>query len=230
MRTFSKLPEPALVLRSQQPDTALQRTAAPPLRALAGQEMVETREYNVVSVMGPHAGEDSDAIFARKIADIRNAGRTFWVIRSHKAKPDMIQTIGSAIRGNSGEPLCAFLAPSAPGGAVPTKTSSAATEYSADRSEWQSLPAGITPVTGQITQSACALVFDQIVLCESSMLDLWQYADFFNPDQPVKIRQGASTVGVVCKDTFAHPDRMKSHIRQVIAVGRLTEPFAVWLK
>ena len=143
----------------------------------------------------------------------------------------MIQTIGSAIRDKSGDALCAFLAPSAPGGAVPTKTSSVATEYSADRSDWQSLPSGITPVTGQITQqSTCALVFDQLVLCESSMLDLWQYADFFNPDEPVKIRQGASTVCVVGKNTFAHPDRMKSHIRPVIAVGRLTEPFAVWLK
>jgi len=28
-----------------------------------------------------------------------------------------------------------------------------------------------------------------------------------------------------------HPaDRMKSHLRQVIAVGRLVHPFAVWLK
>ena len=87
---------------------------------------METQEYSVLSVMGPHAGEDSDVIFARKIADIRKAGRTFWVIRSHKAKPDMIQTIGSAVRTRSGALLCAFLAPSAPGGAIPTKTSSAA--------------------------------------------------------------------------------------------------------
>ena len=191
---------------------------------------METQEYSVVSVMGPHAGEDSDTIFARKIADIRNAGRTFWVIRSHKAKPDMIQTIGSAIRDRSGESLCAFLAPSSPGGAVPTKTSSVATQYSADRSAWQALPSGISPVTGQMTRSTCALVFDQLCLRESAVVDLWQYADFFNPEQAVKIRQGASTAGVVGKDTSTHPDRMKSHIRQVIATGRLVEPFAVWLK
>jgi 1,2-phenylacetyl-CoA epoxidase PaaB subunit len=49
--------------------------------------MMRTQEYNLFSVMGPHAGENSDAIFARKITDIRNAGRTFWVVRSHKAKP-----------------------------------------------------------------------------------------------------------------------------------------------
>ncbi len=192
--------------------------------------MMEAQEYSVLSVMGPHAGEESDAIFSRKIADIRNAGRTFWVVRSHKAKPDIIQTIGSAVRNRSGQPLCAFLAPSAPGGAVPTKTSSAASEYSADRSEWQALLASITPVTGQMTPNTCALVFDQLCLQESTVVDLWQYADFVDPAQSVKIRQGASTVGVVRGNTSKHPDRMKSHLRKVMAVGRLVEPFAVWLR
>lgn len=191
---------------------------------------MEAPDYSVVSVMGPHAGEGSDAIFARKMADIRNVGRTFWIVRSHKAKPDMVQTIGSAVRNRSGEPLCAFLAPSSPGGAVPTKTCSAATAYSIDRAQWQPVPDGITPVTGQLTPSTCALVFDHICLCESSVLDLWQYADFFSPGRPARIRQGASTVGVVRGDTSAHPDRMKSHLRQVMAVGRLVEPFAVWLR
>ena len=192
--------------------------------------MTRTQEYSVLSVMGPHAGEDSDAIFARKICDIRNAGRTFWVIRSHKAKPDMIQTISSVVRNKAAEPVCAFLAPSSPGGAVPTKTSSAATEYSADRSKWQALPADITPVTGQMMSNTCALVFDQLCLRESTVVDLWQYADFFKPEQPVKFRQGASTVGVLRGNTSTHPDRMKSHLRQVMAVGRLVEPFAVWLR
>ena len=193
-------------------------------------KMMETQEYNLFSVMGPHAGEDSDAIFARKIADIRNAGRTFWVVRSHKAKPGMIQTIGATVCAKSGEPLCAFLAPSSPGGAVPTKTSSAATEYSADQCEWQSLPASVTPVTGQMTPDTCALVFDQLCLRASAVVDLWQYADFFDSGQPVRIRQGASTLGVTPSDTSTHPDRMKSHLRQVLAVGRLVQPFAVWLR
>jgi hypothetical protein len=194
------------------------------------QEMMERQEYNLFSVMGPHAGEDSEAIFARKIADIRRAGRTFWVVRSHKAKPDMIQTIGATVCGRSCEPLCAFLAPSSLGGAVPTKTSSAATKYSADRCGWQPLPTSITAVTGQMTPSTCALVFDQLCLRASAIVDLWQYADFFAPEQPVRIRQGASTLGVIRGDTSKHPDRMKSHFRQVVAVGRLVPPFAVWLK
>lgn len=180
--------------------------------------------------MGPHAGEKSHAIFNRKIKDINNVGKTFWVIRSHKAKPDMVQAICNADRDQSTGPLCAFLEPSSVGGATPTKTSSVAAEYSTNLSKWEKFSNGIGPVTGQITRNTCALVFNQIVFPKLEVLDLWQYADFFNQEQPVKIRQGASTIGVVAKDTTTHPDRMKSRIRQVVAVGRLCEPFAVWLR
>lgn len=192
--------------------------------------MMETHVYSVLSVMGPHAGEDSEVIFARKIADIRNAGHTFWVIRSHKAKPDMIQMIGRAVRSKSLAPLCAFIAPSTPGGAVPTKTSSVAAEYSADRCEWKTIPANITPVTGRMSPNTGALVFDQIYHREFETVNLWDYAEFFNPEQPVRIQQGASTVGVMRGDTSTNARRMKSHLRQVMAVGRLVEPFAVWLR
>ena len=192
--------------------------------------MMEPKKYNVFSVMGPHAGENSDAIFKRKIADVKNVGRTLWVVRSHKAKPDMIQSVGATACDSSGELLCAFLAPSSPGGAVPTKTASAAIEYSADRREWSPIPHGMTGVTGKMTPSTCALAFDQLCLLTSAFVDLWQYADFFDPKQPVIIRQGASTLGVMRKDTSKHPNRMKSHLRQVIAVGRLAHPFAVWLR
>jgi len=192
--------------------------------------MMGTQEYSVISVMGPHAGEDSGAIFSRKMADIRNAGRTFWLIRSHKAKANAIQLIASIVCKKSSKPFCAFLAPSSPGGATPTKTASAAVEYSIDRLGWRRLPLDITPVTGRIGANTCALVFDQISLQETTVVDLWQYADFFHPDQPVIIRQGASTVGVARADTSMHPRRMKSRLRQVIAIGRLVEPFAVWLR
>lgn len=187
-------------------------------------------EYCIVSVIGPHAGEDSNTIFTRKIADIRNIGRTFWVVRSHKAKPDMIQRIGIDLRNKSREPLCAFIAPSSPGGAVPTKISAAAVAYSADRFKWQQFPSGLSPVTGQMSPNTCAVVFDQLWLQQSEVIDLWQYTDFFSPEKPVKIQQGASTLGVIPGDTSKHPERMKSNFRQVLAAGRLVEPFAVWLK
>jgi hypothetical protein len=191
---------------------------------------MEKLQYSLFSVMGPHAGEGSAEIFDRKIADVLTTGRTFWVIRSHKAKPDMVQTIGATVCATSGNPLCAFLAPSSPGGAAPTKTASAATAYSADHCVWNPLPSGIGPVTGQLTPGTCALVFDDISLQPSTAVDLWQYADFFAPGRPVTIRQGASTLGVTPHDTSSHPDRIKTHLRAVLAIGRLAHPFAVWLK
>lgn len=47
----------------------------------------------VISVMGAHAGEDSAAIFSRKIRDCREIGRTFWVAKSAKAHPAQVQAI-----------------------------------------------------------------------------------------------------------------------------------------
>ena len=48
----------------------------------------------VVSAMGDHAGEGIDAIFERKIADIRRTGKTFWLMKSPKARPGELQRHG----------------------------------------------------------------------------------------------------------------------------------------
>ncbi len=192
--------------------------------------MKETHKYAILSVMGPHAGEDTAAIFTRKIGDISRSGKTFWLVRSHMAKPDMIQKLCAAAVQQACNPLCLFLEPSSPGGAVPTKLDVAASEYSPDSLTWQPLPTGVGPVTGQITKSAYALVFDELTITQSEVVDLWDYANFFDPQQPIKIRQGASTVCAVGRDTRNHPNRMKSHLRSVIAIGRLAEPRAVWLR
>jgi hypothetical protein len=192
--------------------------------------MLKLSKYAVLSVMGPHAGEDSPTIFARKMADIRSIGKTFWLVHSHMAKPEMTQKLCLTSIQQACSPHCFFLEPSTSGGAVPTKSSCAASEYSDDFTIWHTLPAGLTPVTGKITPSACALVFDELTIQKSEIIDLWDYADFFNHQRPVTIRQGASTVCVIGEDTRNHPNKIKSHLRQVIAVGRLVKPYAVWLR
>jgi hypothetical protein len=192
--------------------------------------MKEIPKYVVLSVMGPHAGEDSDEIFTRKTADTRRSGRTFWLIRSHSAKPEMIHELCSSAIQQACIPLCLFLEPSSPGGSVPTKSNVADSEYSSDLLTWYPLPTGVGPVTGRITPSACALVFDKLTMRQSDMIDLWDYANFFDPQRPITIRQGASTVCAVGKDTRAYLNRMKSYLRRVIVIGRLAEPYAVWLR
>ena len=180
----------------------------------------------VISVMGAHAGEDAAAIFSRKIGDCREVGRTFWVAKSAKARPAQVQAICVASPG-----YVIFVEPATPGGARPTKESDSATEYSPDRATWLPLPSGIGPVTGQMDDSAAALVFDQLTTdVDHRTLDLWGYADAADSDKPLKFTLGLSTVCAVQKDMSGHPDRMKSRYRRIVAVARLAEPYCVWVR
>ena len=55
--------------------------------------------YIVISVMGPHCGDASEEIFERKLEDIDNLGIAFWPMKSHKAKPDLVQSMARQNRG-----------------------------------------------------------------------------------------------------------------------------------
>ncbi|OLS15515.1 MAG: hypothetical protein RBG13Loki_0854 [Promethearchaeota archaeon CR_4] len=47
----------------------------------------------VLSVPGPHAGEDMATILARKLRDIPLAGRTFWFHNTNVACPPYVQQL-----------------------------------------------------------------------------------------------------------------------------------------
>lgn len=179
----------------------------------------------VVSVMGAHAGEGVDTIFRRKIVDCEAFGRTFWVAKSAKARPEQVQALCA-----SGSGYVIFVEPASPGGVRPTTQAESAVEYSPDRVNWCSLPEGIGPVTGQMDDSAAALVFDALATDVDGTIDLWKYADRSDVSRPLKLVLGLSTLCAVRKDTSEHPDRMKSRERRVVAVGRLTRPYCVWLR
>ena len=86
----------------------------------------------VISVMGEHAGESVQTIFERKAADIQRIGKTFWLIRSPKARPDQIREVCKSIPSYG-----IFVEPASKGGARPTSDSFAAKEFSIDKKEWQ---------------------------------------------------------------------------------------------
>jgi hypothetical protein len=175
--------------------------------------------------MGDHAGEGVDAIFKRKIVDIQRTGKTFWLIKSPKARPAQVQEICRAIPA-----FTIFVHPAAKGGARPTTTETAAGEYSADGKSWHRLPQGIGLVTGKLDGGASALVFDNMETAASGILDLWGYADFSDPQKPLKFILGCSTVCAVRENMTSHSGRMKSRYRGVVAVARLAEPYCVWLR
>lgn len=186
-------------------------------------------KYLVISVIGPHAGESEDEIFKRKMDDIRKTGKTFWLIKSHKAKPDMVQSLCKEAEMHRGNSLTVFVEASSSTGARPTVTAKEAKEYSQDGVRWKGLPKGLSSVTGKIDNGTYALIFNQLKLV-NDVIDLWGYADFLRQDQPIKIFLGASTICAVRKNMSSHPLAPKSHCRKVIAIGKLCEPYCVWLR
>jgi hypothetical protein len=179
----------------------------------------------VISVMGAHAGEDAAVIFGRKITDCLETGRTFWVAKSARARPDQVQALCDSTPG-----YAIFIEPATPGGARPTRRSDDATAYSPDGATWLPLPIGMGPVTGHMDASATALVLDRLTTDVDLTLDLWRYADGADPDQPLRFALGRSTACAVQKDMSAHPGRMKSRYRRIVAVARLVEPYCVWVR
>jgi hypothetical protein len=179
----------------------------------------------VLSVMGHHAGEGSDEIFNRKKTDINRFGKTFWLMRSSKARPAQVQGMCVTI-----PTYTIFVEPATKGGARPTTAKDVAKEYSDDRVLWHRLPEGLSPVTGKLDSGATALVFDMMTTDESGTLDLWEYGELSENQKPIRFVLGCSTVGSIRKDTKSHPDRMKSRYRGIVAVARLADPFCVWVR
>jgi len=179
----------------------------------------------VVSVMGDHAGEGADAIFSRKKADIERTGKTFWLMRSPKARPKHVQLICSPIPAYT-----IFVEPATKGGARPTTREDAAIEYSDDGILWHRIPNGLSSVTGKLDASATALVFDMMTTDVGGTLDLWNYGELSDTDKPLKFILGCSTVCAFRKDTKLHPENMKSRYRRIIAVARLAHPYCVWVR
>lgn len=179
----------------------------------------------VVSVIGDHAGEGADVIFDRKNADIERMGKTFWLVRSPKARPTQVQTICKTI-----PTFTIFVEPATKGGARPTTEEDAAKEYSDDRVLWHRLPTGLSPVTGKLDTGATALVFDMMTTDVSGTLDLWDYEELSDIHRPLRFILGCSTVCAVRKDTKSHPEKMKSRYRGIVAVARLAYPHCVWVR
>jgi len=192
---------------------------------------MQNSRYAIISVIGPHAGEDENEIFKRKMSDIEVVGRTFWLIKSHKAKPNMVQAVCKQAQKEDHNVPCIFIQPFSLSGSTPTKISDSAKKFSTDNLMWSVLPSGLSPVTGKIKGSAYALIFNRLQL-KQGVLDLWAYADFLDPSKPLKIMQGGSTICALKMDTSSFPDakKIKSRFRGIVAVGNMQEPYAVWLK
>lgn len=200
----------------------------PPFNTMTEKTLLEdaiSAERCVLTVMGNHAGEGVAAIFQRKEADLQEVKVTFWLVKSPKATPALVQGLCA-----DGPAHVLFIAPAATRGARPTKGNARAAEYSADGITWHALPAGLGPVTGHLDSRAYALVFDELATVEDGTADLWSYADFAEADRPIKIMLGCSTVCAVRRKVIDHSEGLKSRFRKIVAVARLTAPFCVFVR
>ncbi len=186
-------------------------------------------KYIIISVMGPHASESEKEIFERKIKDVNKTGTTFWLMRSWQAKPPMVQDICLKAKEEGEKVVTIFVEPSSIGGATPTKTVEKSKFYSKNNKDWKAMPSGLTPVTGKMGSNAYALVFDSLKMSDGT-LDLWGYANFFEQAKPVKIMRGASTLCAMKKNMKNNKDRIQSHLRRIVAIGELCDPYGVWLR
>jgi hypothetical protein len=187
----------------------------------------------ILSVLGRHGGKDPVYILRDKRRDIKKVEMTFWAFQPSAAPPCLVQQL--AIQ-QAGTPVL-FIAPSRPNGQESKKDNSGpvsrdlAREYSADCKSWQPLPKGMGAVTGRLAPLGAALVLDFLEKApQGSLLNLLEYADFLDPMRAVRTDRGASTVCVQRQSTFGHPRAMLHPNRKLIAIGRLKEPYSVWLK
>ena len=182
-------------------------------------------KYLIISVIGSHAGESEADIFRRKQEEIKQAGKSFWLIKSHKAKTEHVQDICRTASRENQDVYCVFIEAAQKSGAIPTKNDSVAVKFSSDKIIWSDIPTGIK-VTGKIDKNTTALVFGTLEVIDEDDIDLWNYSDFLHDEQPIKIMQVSSTLCCIKKNNAG----MKSRYRKIVAIGKLKEPFAVWLK
>ena len=106
-----------------------------------------------------------------------------------------------------------------------------AESFSSDKIHWEKLSSELSPVTGKISTNSFTLVFDEMSLIEQDLkLDLWNYADFEDQKNPVLPKLGVSTICAVRKDMSQHPNKIKSNMRKIEAIARISPLGCVWVR
>ncbi len=152
--------------------------------------------------MGAHAGESADTIFRRKMVDCELFGRTFWVVKSSKARPEQVRGLCASRPG-----YVIFVEPADAGRGTPNHSGgSPRHEYSPDRINW-SLASRVYRASHGIEwmAHATALVFDLLLTDVDGTIHLWEYADRSDVSRPLRFALGLSTHCAVRRDTFGAP-------------------------
>jgi len=185
-------------------------------------------KYAIISVVGIHANEGIGHIFTRKIREARESGKTYWAYRSSLADPKTVQEFGLMAEKEKSAAACLFIEASSPRATKPTKGNEKALLFSLNKEAWNKIP-DENLITGS-SSSSFALVLDKIDLIDGTSIDLWEYSQKDNPEKAVRIMLGNSTICCLKHPTGNGQPKMKSRYRKILAIGRLAQPYGIWLK
>lgn len=176
-------------------------------------------DSSILSNVGPHAGEGWQRIITRKAEDIQKIGHTIWLLNSNAARPDAVQNFCNSQNAR----YVIFVARTRNASEGPS-TGDAAHGYSIDGKKWQGMPTGLGAVTGNINKATTGLWLTSLVKVESGNLDLESF--FTYPAGALLTRFWPSDSTYLVRRT----DQMRPGRYEILAVGQLGSPFAVWLK
>jgi hypothetical protein len=180
-------------------------------------------DYSILSVMGSYAGESEHSIFERKMREIEANGYTFWHIQSIKAQPQMVQKLGISANGKSIKFILTTGASSQKSRGT-QKHPQAKRYRTEEKGRLSPIPRPIYVETGS---KPWALVIKNLEMV-SRKINLWNYSDFFSQGA-IRNTLGGSTICAIKKSSRGDPMKMKSNVRDIVAIADLVEPFSVWL-
>jgi hypothetical protein len=182
-------------------------------------------EHVILSSAGAHAGQYWHQIVARKQADIARANHALWVVNSNATRPEIVQPF---CRDHGARFVIFVRRPGAKTNSGPP-TNERAQKYSSDRQAWSAIPSwprdpkGLSEVTGRINSATAGLWFNGLEEVDGEEIDIRSYS-----------RPTGEPLEGFQKHESAYPVRRMSPVSrrgyQVLAVGHLASPFAVWLK
>jgi hypothetical protein len=175
---------------------------------------------SILSSGGSHAREDWRTIIARKTADVVRAKHSIWVLNSNAARPENVQSFCNKNAARYVIFLSRVRDAKSDSG---TSTEEVVKSYSGDNKLWSALDQHLSHVTGKINRVTTGLWLDALEEIQSGSLNLGCFSKQTNNEPLVRFERHESTYPVHCvvpvqKGTY-----------EILAVGRLTSPFAVWL-
>lgn len=176
--------------------------------------------HSILSNVGPHAGEDWQKIIARKSDDIAKIGHTIWLLNSNAARPDAVQLF---CQTQSAQHVI-FVARKRDAADKGPSTDHKARSYSVNGKEWRAMPSGLGNVTGHMNKATTGLWLAALEKIETGNLNLKNF--FKHPDGPALDRFWPSDSTYLVRRI--EPVSPGSY--EILAVGKVVSPFAVWLK